>query len=422
MRQSGVFSAIYVVLSSSAHSPSPKLRMHVSMPKASLFPHFPSIIAFLKQLARDVLVKRRKLKRVAGIDQEELLDPEKLADADSLFMEINGVRIHHKTCHHETPAEVKEDAFLLRGNGVASVGLPMILLHGFGASVFSWNRVMPPLARISGSTVLAFDRPAFGLTSRIGCIENSASLNPYTTAFSTLATLSFIDKLGARKAILVGHSAGCLVTLNTYFESPERVAALILVAPAILAPFYISKAVKHGELRNKNKREGYSDLAVAKNHFSRFWIGLGNLFVLIAVLVLKMTQEMAHMVVSIYIKVVASLLRSAVSIMLVRVLIDKFGILAIQKSFYDANRVTRQVIGGYTKPLQAKGWERALLEYMIALLKGFILKSKSPISRSLGEITCPVVVITGDTDRIVPAWNARSMPKINYDFTLYCDK
>jgi pimeloyl-ACP methyl ester carboxylesterase len=44
--------------------------------------------------------------------------------------------------------------------------LPAILLHGFGASLFSWERVLKPLASVIGSKTLAFDRPAFGLTSR----------------------------------------------------------------------------------------------------------------------------------------------------------------------------------------------------------------------------------------------------------------
>jgi hypothetical protein len=32
--------------------------------------------------------------------------------------------------------------------------------------LFSWERVLKPLAAVIGSKTLAFDRPAFGLTSR----------------------------------------------------------------------------------------------------------------------------------------------------------------------------------------------------------------------------------------------------------------
>jgi pimeloyl-ACP methyl ester carboxylesterase len=51
-------------------------------------------------------------------------------------------------------------------NKKASTSVPAILLHGFGASLFSWSRVLKPLADIIGSRVVAFDRPGFGLTSR----------------------------------------------------------------------------------------------------------------------------------------------------------------------------------------------------------------------------------------------------------------
>lgn len=152
---------------------------------------------------------------MAGIDQDELLDPEALADPDSGFYEINGVRLHHKVCSHEDEDSSSDQS---TGSTIASdsdavlksqIGLPILLLHGFGASVFSWSSVMRPLARIVRAKVLAFDRPAFGLTSRASrSADDAKPLNPYSMAFSVLATLAFIDYLGAEKAILVG---GCIL-------------------------------------------------------------------------------------------------------------------------------------------------------------------------------------------------------------------
>jgi pimeloyl-ACP methyl ester carboxylesterase len=145
----------------------------------------------------------RRRRTVAGIDQDDLLDPEALADPDSSFCEISGVRVHHKVCAHDD-----DDGDEASGSAVArtKIGLPIVLLHGFGASVFSWSRVMRPLARIAGANVLAFDRPAFGLTARAGWSgDDTKPLNPYSMAFSAMATLAFIDQLGAEKAILVGY-------------------------------------------------------------------------------------------------------------------------------------------------------------------------------------------------------------------------
>lgn len=72
------------------------------------------------------------------------LPPQALADADSQFIEINGLSVHVKT----------------RGQGQPV----FVLLHGFGASLYSWHSVMEPLSQLG--TVIAFDRPAFGLSER----------------------------------------------------------------------------------------------------------------------------------------------------------------------------------------------------------------------------------------------------------------
>ncbi len=75
---------------------------------------------------------------------EGTASPERLADPDSRFIEVDGLVVHYKIAGQGSPA--------------------ILLLHGFGASVFSWREVMEPLSWYG--MVVAFDRPAFGLTSR----------------------------------------------------------------------------------------------------------------------------------------------------------------------------------------------------------------------------------------------------------------
>lgn len=157
--------------------------------------------------------QEKKKERIAGIDQDELVEPTVLADPDSCFCEFRGVRIHHKIYDAESEgANESLEKSQSVSHSVKKIGFPMILLHGFGASVYSWSRVMKALAEVVGSKVVAFDRPAFGLTSRLNPFEKSASgngdakpLNPYSMVFSVLATLYFIDLLGSQKAILVGY-------------------------------------------------------------------------------------------------------------------------------------------------------------------------------------------------------------------------
>lgn len=150
---------------------------------------------------------------------EDTLPAEKLADADSRFIVVNGIKAHYK----------------MTGQGEPH----FVLLHGFAASVFSWREVMTPLA--ARGTVIAYDRPAFGLTARPMPGEWSGA-NPYGADAQVELAIGLMDALGIERAILVGNSAGGTVAALTTLRHPTRVRALILVSPAIFvggsAPWY----------------------------------------------------------------------------------------------------------------------------------------------------------------------------------------
>lgn len=131
-----------------------------------------------------------------------------LADEDSLFIEINDINIHYKQ---------------------AGSGKPFfILLHGFGASTFSWREVMEPLAEYG--TVIAYDRPAFGLTERVMDWEGES---PYTQKSNVFILLGLIDALSINQAILIGNSAGGTLATAFTLAHPDRVQALIEVDAAV---------------------------------------------------------------------------------------------------------------------------------------------------------------------------------------------
>lgn len=356
----------------------------------------------------------KKKRSIAGIDQDELVDPRQLADPDSCFCEFKGVDIHYKLCEPEpeSPSMLAGEVSSQAGAQTRKIGLPMILLHGFGASAFSWHRVMKPFAQITGSKVLAFDRPAFGLTSGVRHSGDKLPLNPYSMAFSVLATLYFIDFLAAEKAVLVGHSAGSLTAVDAYFEAPHRVAALILVAPAILAPLSAPK-VSNQNQTNKEKRnqESNSDSNRRPSLFSRIGEILTNFYRYVVSTFVQMWRGMLDMANSLYRKAVAAFLRSAVGVMLVRMIIDKFGIAAVKNAWYDAKQITDHILQGYTKPLRIKDWDRALVEYTVAMLTNTQAKLKPPLEKRLQEIACPVLIVTGDSDRLVPAWNSERLSR-----------
>ncbi|KAL2550030.1 alpha/beta-hydrolase superfamily protein [Forsythia ovata] len=390
--------------------------------KAASASSSPSLSGSGAEYSEQVLVEpKKKTQRISGIDQDELQDPMDLADPDSCFCEFNGVQLHHKVCDAEVlaPNTLEEASSLQFPHSTKRVNVPMILLHGFGASVFSWNRVMKPLAQVIGSKVLAFDRPAFGLTSRVNSVVHSSPvnqdnrpLNPYSMMFSVLATLYFIDFLEAEKAILVGHSAGSLVAVDAYFEAPERVAALILVAPAILAPFTAHKVVKEKEDGRDNQiQESSLDSNNRENIFLRFSSLLSKLTKYVAGAIVHLVKGMGEMINTLYQKALSAILRSALGVTVVRMIIDKFGIPAIRNAWNDSNKVSDHILQGYTKPLKVKGWDKALVEFTVAMLTDSASKLKPPLAERLSKISCPVLIVTGDSDRLVPPWNSERLSR-----------
>jgi pimeloyl-ACP methyl ester carboxylesterase len=140
---------------------------------------------------------------------EGLVSEEEFIDADSKFIEINNVNIHYKES----------------GSGE----MTFILLHPFGGSTYSWREVMDDFAQYG--RVIAYDRPAFGLTER-PMPENWVE-NPYGMKANIEILKSLLDEFGIEKAVLVGNSAGGAVAVAFALEYPERVEQLILVAPGV---------------------------------------------------------------------------------------------------------------------------------------------------------------------------------------------
>ncbi|XP_056690368.1 uncharacterized protein [Spinacia oleracea] len=344
----------------------------------------------------ELISERIKKKRssIAGIDQDELQDPRQLADSDSCFCEFKGVHIHYKVCEAESSMSKDKKTSQLDDPN-RKFGFPMIFLHGFGASTFSWHRVMKPFAQLIGSKVLAFDRPAFGLTSRVShsvCsqADDTKPLNPYSTAFSVLATLYFIDFLKSEKTVLVGHSAGSLTAVEAYFEAPDRVSALILVAPAIVAPLSATNSAKENQSDKENQvQESNSTSDKHPNLFVKFGQVMSKCSGYIINTIVQVLKGIMNVISSLYKKAIVALLRSALAVTLVRMIINKFGIAAVRNAWYDGNQVTDHILQGYTKPLRTKGWDKALVEYIVAMLMDTQAKQKSPLDKRLQNITCP---------------------------------
>ena len=217
---------------------------------------------------------------------EGLKTEQELADVDSKFIEVNGVTVHYK----ET------------GQGDTI----FILLHGFGASLFSWREVTDDFSEYG--RVVAYDRPAFGLTSRPMPGDWNGE-SPYSTASNVELLAGLMDALDIEKAILVGNSAGGTVSVAFALKYPERTQALILVDPALYG---------------------------GGGRFPS-WL-----------LPLMATPQMRR-----------------VGPLLVQSIADS-GNDTILQAWHDPSLVTDEIIAGYRKPLQAENWDRALYEFTIA--------------------------------------------------------
>jgi pimeloyl-ACP methyl ester carboxylesterase len=110
----------------------------------------------------------------------------------------------------------------------AGRGPAVLLLHGFGASTFSWRKVLPGLAE--SFRVVAVDLNGFGYTERPRDRES------YTRQGQAALVLGVMDALGIDRAHFVGHSYGGALTLWIASRHPGRVRSIVLIDSA--APTY----------------------------------------------------------------------------------------------------------------------------------------------------------------------------------------
>jgi len=116
----------------------------------------------------------------------------------SRFAKVDGVRIHYQE---------------------KGVGPPLVLLHGFTSSTYSWKDVFEPLSR--KFRVIALDLKGFGFSGKPD--------GDYTRRAQAVLVAHFLDQLKIEKAWIAGNSMGGEVALNFALQNPQRVSGLILI-------------------------------------------------------------------------------------------------------------------------------------------------------------------------------------------------
>jgi pimeloyl-ACP methyl ester carboxylesterase len=98
----------------------------------------------------------------------------------------------------------------------------VILLHGFGASLHTWDPWAEGLQ--DRFRVIRFDLPGSGLSP-------PDTTGDYTDARAMALILGLMDRAGIEKASLVGNSIGGRIAWTFAARHPDRVEGLVLVSP-----------------------------------------------------------------------------------------------------------------------------------------------------------------------------------------------
>lgn len=101
-------------------------------------------------------------------------------------------------------------------------GAPVLLLAGWGGSIYLYRHNLPALAD-AGFRVLAVDMKGQGLS------DKPADGSAYTSAAMTAHALEILDALGLARVRLVGQSMAGKIAANVALEAPARVERLVLI-------------------------------------------------------------------------------------------------------------------------------------------------------------------------------------------------
>ncbi len=176
----------------------------------------------------------------------------------------------------------------------------IVLMHGFGASAYSYKDVLEPLATLGH--VIAYDRAAFGFTER----PTTWDINPYGAKGQLQVLDELIAEFGENKEVfIVGHSAGGNLAAAYTVDNQDKLAGSVLYAPAV-----------------SNRGGGTSWLN---------WV--------------FSIPQINH---------IGPALVSSIA---------TNGLDLLYLSYNDPETVTEETLAGYTQPLKVIGWERAFWEF-----------------------------------------------------------
>lgn len=120
-------------------------------------------------------------------------------------------------------------------------GKPLVLIHGYGSSTYSWKDVVEPLAKTN--RVIALDLKGFGFSDK--------PEGDYSRVAQAEVVARFLEKLRIEKAWIAGNSMGGEIAANLAIRHPDKIYGLVLIDSAgiripgksSVAPWYTTAPV-----------------------------------------------------------------------------------------------------------------------------------------------------------------------------------
>lgn len=128
----------------------------------------------------------------------------------------------HANTHKFSEVQLKTGVRLRYAEQGDPRGKPIILLHGYSDSWFSYSRVLPLLDR--KYHVYIPDQRGHG--------DSDRPASGYTFPDFANDVIAFMDAKGLKSAVIVGHSMGSFVAQHVAARAPDRVEKLVLVGSA----------------------------------------------------------------------------------------------------------------------------------------------------------------------------------------------
>ena len=227
---------------------------------------------------------------------------------------------------------------------------PIILIHGFGASIEHWRNNLPVLAQ--SYTVYALDLLGFGASRKAD--------TEYSAALWTEQVHDFWQTFIGVPAILVGNSIGSLVGLNASVTYPEMVEGLVMINVA--------------------------DVSVRED----------------------LLPPIARPVVSNIENLVASpwLIKNILKIVRKPAIIRKWAGLA----YPNKAAVSEELVAILSNPAYDEGSEKTLFRLTRSIRKASFSQSVRDL---LPQVTAKILLIWGLQDKMIPPKQARAIAKLN---------